>query len=93
MKRNARKLLALVMTLAMLLSVFAAAEDIGQEIDLGGEIVIEGGLEGETQGESGNRTSSWARARKANRRSSWTRALTRRTETWSWRWARTLTST
>ena len=29
MKRNARKLLALVIALAMLLSVFAAAEDIG----------------------------------------------------------------
>jgi len=54
MKRNARKVMALVMALAMLLSVFAAAEDIGQEIDLGGEIVIEGGLEGETQGEGGN---------------------------------------
>ena len=53
MKRNARKVMALVMALAMLLSVFAAAEDIGQEIDLGGEIVIEGGLEGETQGEGG----------------------------------------
>ena len=53
MKLNARKLLALVMALAMLLSVFAAAEDIGQAIDLGGEIVI-GGEEGDdTQGEGG----------------------------------------
>ena len=53
MKGNARKVMALVMALAMLLSVFATAEDVGQEIDLGGEIVIEGGLEGETQGEGG----------------------------------------
>ena len=53
MNWNARKLLALVMALAMLLSVFAAAEDIGQAIDLGGEIVI-GGEEGDdTQGEGG----------------------------------------
>ena len=53
MKGNARKLLALVMALAMLLSVFAAAEDIGQEIDLGGEIVIEGEEGDDTQGEGG----------------------------------------
>ena len=45
MKRNARKLSALVIGLALLMSMFAVAESGGQEIiDLGGDIVIDGGV-------------------------------------------------
>ena len=44
MKRNAQKLLALVIGLALVMSMFAMAEDGAQEvIDLGGEIVIDDG--------------------------------------------------
>ncbi len=44
MKRNARRLLALVTGLALLVSLFAVAEDGGQEaVDLGVDIVIDAG--------------------------------------------------
>ena len=42
MKHNARKLLALLLALTMLLSMFAVASGEQDIIDLGGEIVIEG---------------------------------------------------
>ena len=54
MKHNARKLLALLLALTMLLSMFAVASGEQDIIDLGGEIVIEGetDTDGETQGDA-----------------------------------------
>ena len=54
MEHNARKLLALLLALTMLLSMFAVASGEQDIIDLGGEIVIEGetDTDGETQGDA-----------------------------------------